>query len=419
MPRLHTGRSGFSGGFAAGEPGFGGRIEVLRLRRPDRLLPHGFLSHRLLCHRLLCRGPKAAFTAGLEPCSLLLGVGILTHLLTVLLSANLHRGTRGRLLRIRAVTRFVGGVAFRAPTEQAGPTRIRLRWEFAVGLVLLIRAALIANRRGHPWRPSDWQCRFRPGREVEGRVERGFPLTGGMGRAARLLAATDSSGMRSLSGSHISRDARPGGLFDPRDTHGLVVGIGCPGPPGRATRLDRAHGLDITDLGWTAGPGGFSDLLDILSLRALLELLGLTGEANGITDVAYWMPYPTHLGHRRIRRATGAFLRDWVHRRPFRPSRSAGRRADLGVRIQIEHPGLDQLRAWELLPTRRRASADRRVLLPGRCLRADGLRSFGGIEGLLGSGHSTGGRRGTGRRSDLSRLLTAGRRSTNRPARPR
>ena len=167
------------------------------------------------------------------------------------------------------------------------------------------------------------------------------------------------------------------------------------------------------------GPGGFSDLLDILSLRALLELLGLTGEANGITDVAYWMPYPTHLGHRRIRRATGAFLRDWVHRRPFRPSRSAGRRADLGVRIQIEHPGLDQLRAWERLPTRRRASADRRVLLPGRCLRADGLRSFGGIEGLLGSGHSTGGRRGTGRRSDLSRLLTAGRRSTNRPARPR
>jgi len=131
MPRLHTGRSGFSGGFAAGEPGFGGRIEVLRLRRPDRLLPHGFLSHRLLRHRLLrhrllCRGPKAAFTAGLEPCSLLLGVGILTHLLTVLLSVNLHRGIRGRLLRIRAVTR-VGAVAFRAPTEQARPTRIRLR----------------------------------------------------------------------------------------------------------------------------------------------------------------------------------------------------------------------------------------------------------------------------------------------------
>ena len=91
------------------------------------------------------------------------------------------------------------------------------------------------------------------------------------------------------------------------------------------SRLDRAHGLDITDLGWTAGPGGFSDLLDILSLRALLELLDLTGEANEITDVAYWMPYPTHLGHRRIRRATGAFLRDWVHRRPFHPSRSAGR----------------------------------------------------------------------------------------------
>jgi hypothetical protein len=128
-----------------------------------------------------------------------------------------------------------------------------------------------------------------------------------MGRAAGLLAATDSSGMRSLSGSHIARDARPGGLLDPDDRHGLVAGIGCPGPLVRATRRDGAHGLDITALGWT---GGFSDLLDILSLRVLLELLGLTGEANGITDVATWMPYPTHLGRRRIRRATGAFLRD-------------------------------------------------------------------------------------------------------------
>ncbi|HET6797943.1 MAG TPA: hypothetical protein VFH40_12355, partial [Gemmatimonadales bacterium] len=70
------------------------------------------------------------------------------------------------------------------------------------------------------------------------------------------------------------------------------------------------------------------------------------------------------------------------------------------------------------MPTRRRASADRRVLLSGRRLGAEGLRSFGG-EGLLGSGHSTGGRRGTGRLSDLSRLLTAGRRSTNRPTWPR
>jgi hypothetical protein len=306
MPRLHTGRSGVSGGFAAGEPSFGGRIEVLRLRRPDRLLPHGFLSHRLLC-----QGPKVTFTAGLEPCSLLLGVGILAHLLTVLLSANLHPGTRGRLLGIRDVTRFVGAVAFRAATEQGRPTRIRLRWEFAVGWVLLlIRAALTASRRGHPWWPSHWQCRFHPRSEVKGRVERGFPLLGGMGRAAGLLAATDSSGMRSLSGSHIARDARPGGLLDPGDRHGLVAGIGCPGPLVRATRLDGAHGLDITDLGWTGGPGGFSDLLDILSLRALLELLGLTGEANGITDVATWMPYPTHLGHRRIRRTTGAFLRD-------------------------------------------------------------------------------------------------------------
>jgi hypothetical protein len=133
---------------------------------------------------------------------------------------------------------------------------------------------------------------------------------GGITRAAGLLAATDSSGMRWVSGSHIARDARPGGLFDPGGTHGLVAGIGYPGPLVRATRLDRAHGLDTTNLGCTGGPGGFSDLLDILSLRALLELLGLTGEANGITDVAYWMPHPTHLGHRGIRRATGAFLRD-------------------------------------------------------------------------------------------------------------
>jgi hypothetical protein len=116
--------------------------------------------------------------------------------------------------------------------------------------------------------------------------------------------------MRWLSGAHIARDARPGGLFDPGDTHGLVAGIGYPGPLIRATRLDGAHGLDTIDPGWTGGPGGFSDLLDILSLGALLELLGLTGEANGITDVADWMPYPTHLGHCGIRRATGAFLRD-------------------------------------------------------------------------------------------------------------
>ena len=37
-----------------------------------------------------------------------------------------------------------------------------------------------------------------------------------------------------------ARDARPGGLFDPGDTHGLVTGIGYPGPLVRATRLDGA-----------------------------------------------------------------------------------------------------------------------------------------------------------------------------------
>jgi hypothetical protein len=148
-------------------------------------------------------------------------------------------------------------------------------------------------------------------------------------------------------------------------------------------------------------------------------MFGLVGGTKGTGDGTRRVPCPTLPGHRRIRAIAGAFLRAQPRRRSFRPSRGTRRRADLGFRVQTDHPCLDQLRASELLPTRRRSCAEGYVRPSNRCLRADGLRSFFRTEGLLGSSRSTSGRGGIRPLGDLHWLPSTTRRSTNRPAGPR
>jgi hypothetical protein len=139
MPRFCARRSGSPGEITPGKlrsgvgnPGSGGPLELLRLHGPYRLLPYRrrlpyrLLPHRLLHHRLLWRGWKFARTAGLEDCSLSLGMGIPSDLLAGPLAVEFYRGARGRFPGMRKVTRPTGPVAFSAPTEKAWPTRIRL-----------------------------------------------------------------------------------------------------------------------------------------------------------------------------------------------------------------------------------------------------------------------------------------------------
>lgn len=144
MVCLCTSWSGSPGGLAAGKPrpGSGSRnsgasLELWRPHGPDRLVRHRLPPCRLLPGRLLRRGWKLAAIAWLKDCSLRLGTGVFTRLLTGPLAVELLRDIHGHLLGIREVTCSAAAVALRAPTEEAWPTRIRRRQAFALGRVVL------------------------------------------------------------------------------------------------------------------------------------------------------------------------------------------------------------------------------------------------------------------------------------------